>query len=890
MSDSAPGPACGASPEKQRGLGMLSTPKLRVRLLIAAVAVAAYVAAYIVVCRTVGGGMSITALVPVVVIGGLFGVVGGIGTALLTVPVNICMCLLLGLDWAEHFYQGGIGIIGTLGFVFMGAIVGRLRDLGQRVRHELGERRRAEELLEKNRDELDVHVRQKTAELEEANRKLLAEIEERTRVEAAALKAREQLQNLIETSLDPIIMADGTGHITMPNRAFLDMIGYEEHEVVGKPLYMFSITGEGTYAATTGETIEIGPDFFKENEGKITQLFDEKKIYNWQSYYINKKRHVVPITQNIVFLYDGRGEISGSFGIIRDITAQRVSELDLITSKEDAERANEAKSNFLANMSHEIRTPMNGVIGFTEMLFDTGLNPEQSDYARTIKRSGEALLSLINDILDFSKIEAGRIDLESIDFDIEVLAYDVCELIRPRIDNRSVEILCRIDDHLPGMVAGDPNRYRQVLVNLMGNAVKFTNIGEIELQVKVEQEDADRVQLHAVVRDTGIGIAPDKLETVFESFQQADGSTTRQYGGTGLGLSISRRIAELMGGKIWVESPASGAADDRNVDGAQSPAGGPGSLFHFTAWVKRPHEKKTRRYGFVSLKGKKALVTDDSSTNLDILSHVLEAVGMQVVKASNGPESLAFIREALEAGVPFDIGVFDIMMPGMSGFELARTIRSSISEELPLLAFSSSTDSGARRCGEMGFNGFLPKPINRIKLFKMIERLLGTVKKEPAAGPAATIVTQHSMREEAKNAVSILLAEDNPVNQKLAVTLLTKAGYHVEVAVNGREAVEMFTGNPDGFDIILMDIQMPELNGLDATQAIREHECELRITNQALRSIPIVAMTANAMQGDRTKCLEAGMDDYIAKPIKREVVFEVLRSLVIERPLDVERS
>jgi CheY-like chemotaxis protein len=502
---------------------------------------------------------------------------------------------------------------------------------------------------------------------------------------------------------------------------------------------------------------------------------------------------------------------------------------------------------------------MNGVIGFTDMLLDTSLDSEQRDYAKTIKMSGDALLSLINDILDFSKIEAGKIEIEEIDFDIEVLVHDVCELMRPRIGNKKVELLCRIGDNLPAQVKGDPHRLRQIFINLMGNASKFTEKGEIELSVDVQEEDDEKVLINAKVRDTGIGVTKDKLESIFELFQQADGSTTRKYGGTGLGLTICRKIARLMGGDVWVESEF-----------------GKGSTFHITALLKKTGDKDIKRFSTVSLSGKNILITDDNKTNLDILTHVLEQAGMRVKSVSTGYDAINAIKKSFEDNDPFDICVLDIVMPDMDGYILAKKIRSLFGDSIPLLAFTSSTEGGSKKCIDAGFNGFLPKPIKRIKLLKMIERMLyeSISKNSKDANAEAQFVTQHSMREDAKLSISILLAEDNPVNQKLASKLLTKAGYHVDVANNGREAVEKFISDPKKYDIIFMDIQMPEMNGHEAAKMLRD---------KGFSGVPIVAMTANVMKGDSEKCLASGMNDYIPKPIKREVVFEVLRKWVIEK-------
>ncbi|GAB6097196.1 hypothetical protein JCM14469_34500 [Desulfatiferula olefinivorans] len=543
---------------------------------------------------------------------------------------------------------------------------------------------------------------------------------------------------------------------------------------------------------------------------------------------------------------------------VRDRTRELETALDEVRLLADkAESSSIAKSLFLANMSHEIRTPMNGLIGFTDLLASTGLDEHQKDYVKIIKQSSESLLALLNDILDFSKIEAGELTLEQIDFDLELLCYDVCDLIRPRIGSKPVTLLCRIDEALPARVVGDPNRLRQVLNNLMGNASKFTETGEIELHLFMEKDEGNSLLVHGCVRDTGPGIPPDKTDLIFEAFHQVDGSDTRRYGGTGLGLSICRQIVSLMDGRLWVDS---------RVD--------VGSTFHFTIRLGKSSRPTGRPLPSLSLAGKNVLVLDSNAAGLGILTAMLNHAGLNTAGLGRYEEAAACLDQAAREGKPFDLLIVSLRPPVEPGLALVSQIRSSEGPlvPLPVIALSSMADLESKRCEAAGFQAFLPLPVRRERLYRVLSRLLlpGTEDRPPDPAPDSEIITRHTIREDLKR-VTILLAEDNPVNRKLACLVLTRAGYHVDVAENGRELIEKYKARPEAYHLILMDVHMPEIDGLKATRILR---------SEGYTDIPIIAMTAHALKGFRETCLASGMNDYISKPIQRETVFKIISQWV----------
>ena len=703
------------------------------------------------------------------------------------------------------------------------------------------------ELRRKRKDGTWIDIQLSTAPLFDAHHRIVAylgminDISERKRAEAALIQERHLLCTLLGNLPECIYFKDRESRFTRINRAHAKIFGLNDPaQALGKTDFDF-FTDEHAQQAFADEQ-----EIMRTGQPMLAR--EEKETW--------PDGRVTWVSTTKMPLRDGQGNIIGTFGISRDCTERKRGEQEMHKAKEAAEAATEAKSNFLANMSHEIRTPLNGILGMTELLLDTPLSADQAEYLTMLKSATESLLALVNDILDFSKVEAGKVVLDAIDFKLPESLGDTLKSLAIRAHQKGLELACRLAPEVPEYLIGDPGRLRQIITNLVGNAIKFTEQGEVVVRVSVDSQHENGVTLHFTVRDTGIGIPPEKQQTIFGAFEQADASTTRRYGGTGLGLAITSQLVSLMGGKIWAES-----------------ACGQGSTFHFTLQLNLgSHTEAAQVAEFARLRNLPALVVDDNKTNRHILVEMLKHWKMLPSEAEGGQRALELLEQSIRAANPFALILLDGQMSDLDGFAVAERIRQDrdLAGTVILLLTSGGRPGDAARCRRLGIAAYLTKPVKQSELLDAILLALGTT-----SGPSAQpLVTRHSLRETQRK-LHILLAEDNPVNQALVTHLLEKRGHTVEVVGDGRKVLRALEGTPTPhFDLILMDMQMPEMDGVECVTRIRAKEM-----GTASR-IPIIALTAYAMKGDRERFLAVGMDGYLPKPVRAQQLFETIEGLL----------
>jgi PAS domain S-box-containing protein len=706
-------------------------------------------------------------------------------------------------------------------------------------------------------------------------RVVLSDITERKRAERELQESKQLIESVVENIPLMIFLKEAQDlRFVVFNRAGEELLGYDRKDLLGKNnLDLFPPEQAAHFMAKDRDVLDGEAGMLDIPEEPILTAKNGQRLLHTRK----------------VCIRGADGTTKFLLGISEDITERkRAEEAILETNRrlvEASTRANEmaaqaemasiAKSEFLANMSHEIRTPMNGVIGMTGLLLDTELTEEQRRYAEIVRTSGESLLTIINDILDFSKMEAKRLDLETLDFDLTSLLDDFAATMAARTHEKGLELLCAAELDVPTLLRGDPGRLRHILTNVAGNALKFTQAGEVAIRVSLAEErragfvgpgsggggdarEAPTVLLRFSVRDTGIGIPPDKISLLFDKFSQVDASTTRQYGGTGLGLAISKQLAELMGGEVGVSSEE-----------------GQGSEFWFTVRLgTQAGGAQAESPPPADLRGVRALIVDDNATNREILTTRLASWGMRPSDAEDGSGALQVLGRALDENDPFRIAVIDMQMPGMDGETLGRTIKADarLAGTRMVMLTSLGTRGDARRLEAIGFEAYATKPIRHLELKTVLS--LALAERDRAEPTSRPIATRHTARETLKQRFAdrkarILLAEDNITNQKVALGILKTLGLRADAVANGAEAVQALVTLP--YDLVLMDVQMPEMDGLEATRHIRNPQSA--VLN---RRIPIIAMTAHAMQGDRERCLEAGMSDYVPKPVSLQALAEAL--------------
>jgi two-component system sensor histidine kinase/response regulator len=687
--------------------------------------------------------------------------------------------------------------------------------------------------------------------VDERTKELQLEMSDRQRAQEALHESEEQIRLLMDSTGEAIYGIDLKGIITFANSAVLRLLRCKPGE---------SLLGKSAHHLMHHSYPDGRPMPLEECQIVTSRLLgidvhlDSEVFWRADGTSFPAEYWAYPIRKE--------GEIVGAVVTFLDITERTGAQAALLEAKQIAEAASQAKSEFLANMSHEIRTPMNGIIGMTDLALETHLTAEQREYLSLVKSSAGSLLHVINDILDFSKIEAGKLELEKTEFEIRDLFRDTLKALAQHTDNKTLEICARVSPKVPMTLVGDPTRLRQLVVNLVGNAIKFTEEGNIVLNADLQTAEGNEVSLHISVSDTGMGIPKEKQNIIFDSFAQVDGSTTRRFGGTGLGLTISRQLVELMGGRIWVESEA-----------------GKGSTFHFTCNFVNGNKIASNQEQIAgrALPGINVLVADGNEINREIFSEMLKNWGMNATRASGGREALDLLGNAQKEGHPFRLVILDSGLPGIDGFEVLQHIQSNpaLACEVILLVSLKCHLADSERCRMLGVKHCLTKPIGQSEL---LDTILSAITQKVEAVRAVNEVVS-DLAKPASHPLNILLSEDNAVNQKLAIRLLEKAGHRVTLARTGRESVAEWenSGEP-GFDVLLMDIQMPEMDGMEATAEIRSRE------KKSGRHVPILAMTAHAMRGDRERCLTSGMDGYISKPIHPADLFaEIERCLGLQK-------
>jgi len=704
------------------------------------------------------------------------------------------------------------------------------RPIGFRgILRDVSERKQAEKNLSKANQEL-----------KGLNQKLEKSIERSNQIAIHSEIAYIELDQIFNASADGMWVIDEDFSVNRINQALLRIINKSSDTAIGKKCY------------------EVFPNSLCHGPNcPMTRLIKGDKSVECDMEMEHEDGMKRPFILTATPLGEVDGEIDGIIVNLKDISERRRTEI-LKREMIKAEASSKAKSEFLANMSHEIRTPLNGIVGMAELALDTELDDNQKNIFHTINKEANSLQDLINKVLDFSKIETGKLDLEEIPFDLRHLIEDVVNSFAFRAEENGLDFLSFLSPDVPSRLIGDPGRLRQILVNLVGNALKFTNEGEIYIKGELAEDHRDRVKIRVSVKDTGIGIPKDKQAIIFESFMQADGSTTRKYGGTGLGTAISKQLVEMMEGEIGVESEE-----------------GKGSTFCFSAVFAKQKEKRPiltgKEFDFSNLK---VLVVDDNKTNRFILKEYLRSWGCLPVEATRGEEALTILEDSVSSEESFDLILTDFQMPEMNGFDLAREIKSvETLKGIPIIVLTSvGMEGDGKSCREIGINGYLTKPIRQNDLHKAIVSVLSR-SIGPDVDTLEELVTQYTVAEDYRKEVQILLAEDYPTNQEVAMRHLQKAGYQIDLAEDGRQAVEACKRNR--YDLILMDIQMPVMDGYEATLEIRKLEPH-HSTTQPLNHLPIIAMTAHAIEGYRERCLEAGMDDYITKPLKRKELVAIV--------------